>query len=93
MPVKYAGTNKHFLEIVKEVELNEHWHISDAVKTGRFRSKDVNNRKRYPLTAALMDVMAAPYSRKLHTWHHCQCLRALKRGIQLDFIDIETEDM
>jgi hypothetical protein len=90
MSVKYSGTNPRFQQIVDEVE---HWHISEAVKTGRFRSKDKHNRERYPLTAALLDVMVTPYSKKLHIWHHCQCLRALKRGVELDFIDIETEDL
>lgn len=93
MPVKYVGTNVVFQKIVEEIELDEGWFIREAVKTGRFRSKDGYNRDRYPLTAALLDVMSAPYSRKLHMWHHRKCLLALQQGVPLEFIDIETEDL
>lgn len=98
MTVTYTGTNPRFKAIVKELS------IGKFVATGRFRSKDAKNREKYPLTAALMDVMAAPYSKKLHMWHHKQCLKSLKvkcgcegecqkSAVELDFIDIETEDM
>lgn len=87
MTITYIGTNPRFKAIVKELS------IGKEVATGRFRSKDTKNREKYPLTAALMDVMAAPYSKKLHQFHHRQCLKALKRGIELDFIDIDTEDL
>lgn len=93
MTIKYSGTNQQFRKIVEEIQLEEHWHIVQAAKSGRFRSKDKENRERYPLTAALLDVMVAPFSKKLHIWHHRQCMYALKKGVELDFIDIETEDL
>lgn len=89
MAVIYNGTNPVFRQIVDELEHP----IAIAVDSGRFRSLDKTNRRRYPLTAALLDLLSAPYSRKLHRWHHQQCLVTLKRGIPLDFIDIETDDI
>lgn len=106
MAVKYSGTNPRFVQLIRDLNHNP---IASAVATGRFRSQDKANRERYPLTAALLDVMVAPYSRKLHIWHHRQCLIALKKkcncnycqenpgcsvtAVELDFIDIETEDL
>lgn len=89
MAVIYKGTNPAFIQLVEELEHP----IAAAVDSGRFRSHDTYNRKKYPLTAALLDLLCAPYSRKLHRWHHQQCLVTVKRGIPLDFIDIETDDI
>jgi hypothetical protein len=76
MAIRYLGTNPVFLKLVHDIN---HVHpIAEAVSTGRFRSHDKDNRNKYPVTAALLDCMASPYSRKLRIWHHRILLCALK---------------
>ena len=75
MNVTYTGTNPVFIKLVADLHTDP---IVEAVATGRFRSKDIANRDRFPITAALLDCTMAPYSKKLRTWHHRVLLRALK---------------
>lgn len=85
MSVVYIGNNKDFL---KKLDLHT-LTIGMAVSTGRFRSRDLTNRKKYPLTAALLDLYKFPYSKKYRVFHHRACLSATKRGVILDIIDVE----
>ena len=101
MTVIYTGTNPAFQAIIREI-IDEN-SISEAVATGRFRSNDTNNRRKYRRTAALLDLYCSPYSKKLHRWHHMECLRTInvkcmcgcmpqETAVELDFIDIDTTE-
>lgn len=61
--------------------------ISEAVATGRFRSQDLYNRKKYRLTSALLDHFAFPYSIRLRNWHTHALLITLQQGVPLGVED------
>ena len=89
MAVKYIGTNEEFAAAVAGT-LFENKPAPEAVKTGKFRNADRYNRNRFPLTAALLDVHAAPYSTRLRKFHKRVMLRMLQA---LATLSLDHEDM
>lgn len=89
MSVTYIGTDKAFEAAVGDV-LTKNW-APDAASTGKFRNADAFNRNRYPLTASLLDRMAAPYSVKLRNFHYRVLLKYTRLGMPLDTSDKDGE--
>jgi hypothetical protein len=93
--ITFLGDNAQWKHMVDELNAEltspvQTSPIAAAVATGRFRGADKTNRKRFALTAELLDLMCFPYSKKINDRWMRRMLIALKCGVPLTISDMEA---